>query len=120
MSKNKKRNNKAKKEPQTNNYAHMSPRRQKLYLLADEISYKFAKMAPKINRVMLALFAVIVVLLVAKVVPAQTARYLIIAIMGAALAINGLAGYRQSKWAGFFLMVFGTLLCLGNLFMLTQ
>ena len=58
------------------------------------------------------------VLLVAKVVPAQTARYLIIAIMGAALAINGLAGYRQSKWAGFFLMVFGTLLCLGNLMML--
>ena len=40
--------------------------------------------------------------------------------MGAALAINGLAGYRQSKWAGFFLMVFGTILCLGNLFMLTQ
>ena len=34
------------------------------------------------------------------------------------ILINGLAGYRQSKWAGFFLMVFGTLLCLGNLMML--
>ena len=120
MSKNKKRNNKAKKEPQANNYAHMSPRRQKLYLLADEISYKFAKMAPKINRVMLALFAVIVVLWIVKVMAPLTARYLIIAIMGASLAIDGISGYRQSKWAGFFLMVFGTLLCLGNLFMLTQ
>ena len=117
MSKNKKHNNK-KKEPSANPYAHMSPRRQKLHQQADEISLKFSKLSPKINRVLLAVFAVIVVLLVAKVVPAQTARYLIIAIMGAALAINGLAGYRQSKWAGFFLMVFGTLLCLGNLMML--
>ena len=118
MSKQKKRSHKAKKEPSANPYAHMSPRRQKLHQQVDEISLKFSKLSPKINRVLLAVFAVIVVLLVAKVVPAQTARYLIIAIMGAALAINGLAGYRQSKWAGFFLMVFGTLLCLGNLMML--
>ena len=118
MSKNKKRNNKAKKEPQTNNYAHMSPRRQKLHLMADDISYKFSKMSPKINRVLLAVFAVIVVLWIAKILAPLTARYLIIAIMGAALAINGISGYRQSKWAGFFLMVFGTLLCLGNLMML--
>lgn len=117
MSKSKKHNNK-KKESSANPYAHMSPRRQKLHQHADEISLKFSRLSPKINRVLLAVFAVIVVLLVAKVVPAQTARYLIIAIMGAALAINGLAGYRQSKWAGFFLMVFGTLLCLGNLMML--
>ena len=117
MSKSKKHNNK-KKEPSANPYAHMSPRRQKLHQQADEVSLKFSRLSPKINRVLLAVFAVIVVLLVAKVVPAQTARYLIIAIMGAALAINGLAGYRQSKWAGFFLMVFGTLLCLGNLMML--
>ena len=108
MSKQKKRSHKAKKEPSANPYAHMSPRRQKLHQQADEISLKFSKLSPKINRV----------LLVAKVVPAQTARYLIIAILGAALASNGLAGYRQSKWAGFFLMVFGTLLCLGNLMML--
>lgn len=119
MSKQKKRNNK-KKEPAANSYAHMSPRRQKLHLMADDISYKFSKMAPKINRVLLAVFAVIVVLWLVKVIPALTARYLIIAIMGAALAINGLAGYRQSKWAGFFLMIFGTLLCLGNLIMLGQ
>lgn len=117
MSKSKKRS-KAKKEPSANPYAHMSPRRQKLHLQADEISLKFSKLSPKINRVLLAVFAVIVVLLLVKVLPAQTARYLIIAIMGAALAINGLAGYRQSKWAGFFLMVFGTILCLGNLMML--
>lgn len=118
MSKQKKRSSKAKKEPAANPYAHMSPRRQKLYLLADETSYKFSKMAPKINRVLLAIFAVVVVLLLVKVLPSQTARYLIIAIMGAALAINGISGYRQSKWAGFFLMVFGTILCLGNLMML--
>lgn len=118
MSKQKKRNSKAKKEPSANPYAHMSPRRQKLHQQADDISYKFSKMSPKINRVLLAIFAVIVVLLLVKVIPAQTARYLIIAIMGAALAINGISGYHQSKWAGFFLMVFGTLLCLGNLMML--
>ena len=118
MSKNKKRNNSKKKEPAANPYAHMSPRRQKLHLMADETSYKFAKMAPKINRVLLAILAVIVVLLAVKVLASQTARYLIVAIMGAALAVNGLAGYRQSKWAGFFLMVFGTLLFLGNLMML--
>ena len=117
MSKSKKHNNK-KKEPSANPYAHMSPRRQKLHQQADEVSLKFSRLSPKINRVLLAVFAVIVVLLVVKVIPAQTARYLIIAILGAALAINGLAGYRQSKWAGFFLMVFGTLLCLGNLMML--
>ena len=117
MSKQKKRNNK-KKEPAANPYAHMNPGRQKLHLMADDISYKFSKMSPKINRVLLAIFAVIVVLLLVKVIPAQTARYLIIAIMGAALAINGISGYHQSKWAGFFLMVFGTILCLGNLMML--
>ena len=120
MSKQKKRNNKAKKEPSANPYAHMSPRRQKLHQQADDISYKFSKMSPKINRVLLAVFAVVVVLMLVKVLPSQTARYLIIAILGAAFAINGISGYRQSKWAGFFLMVFGTLLCLGNLFMLGQ
>lgn len=120
MSKSKKPNRKVKKAPQAENYAHMSPRRQKLHLMADEISCQFSKRSPQINRVLLAVFAVIVVLWLFKVVAALTARYLIIAIMGAALAINGIAGYRQSKWAGFFLMVFGTLLCLGNLFMLTQ
>ena len=119
MSKQKKRNNK-KKEPAANPYAHMSPRRQKLHLMADDISYKFSKMSPQINRVLLVIFAVIVVLWIVKVMAPLTARYLIIAIMGASLAINGISGYRQSKWAGFFLMVFGTLLCLGNLFMLTQ
>ncbi|MBR5538055.1 MAG: hypothetical protein IKU58_09160 [Clostridia bacterium] len=119
MSKQKKHSHK-KKEPPTNTYAHMNPRRQKLHLMADEISYKFAKMLTKINRVLLAVFAVIVALLLFKVLPSQTARYLIIAVFGAALAMNGIAGYRQSKWAGFFLMVFGTLLCLGNLIMLGQ
>ena len=120
MSKQKKHSHKAKKEPAANPYAHMSPKRQKLYLMADEISYKFNKILPKINRVLLAAFAVIVALLAFKAIPSQTARYLIVAVFGAALAMNGIAGYRQSKWAGFFLMVFGTLLCLGNLIMLGQ
>lgn len=119
MSKQKKRNNK-KKEPAANPYAHMSPRRQKLHLMADDISYKFSKMSQTINRVLLAVFAVVVLLMLVKVLSSQTARYLIIAIMGAALAINGISGYRQSKWAGSFLMVFGTLLFLGNLAMLGQ
>ena len=117
MSKNKKRNNK-KKEPVANPYAHMSPRRQKLHRMADETSYKFAKMAPKIYRALLAVFALIVILMLVKVLPGQTARYLIIAVMGAALAINGISGYRESRWAGFFLMVFGTILCVSNLMML--
>ena len=38
MSKQKKRNNKAKQASKTDNYAYMSPRRRKLYLMADEIS----------------------------------------------------------------------------------
>ena len=118
MSKQKKRSHKGKAAPVANDYSHMSPRRRKLYLMADEISYKFNKLLPKVNRVLLAVFLLIVVLMLAKVLPSQTARYLIIAVFGAALAMNGIAGYRQSKWAGFFLMVFGTLLCLSNLIML--
>ncbi len=120
MSKQKKRNNKAKKQPAANNYAHMSPQRRKLHLMADEISCKFAKMSPTINRVLLVLLAVFVALWAFKVMAPLTARYVIIAIMGVSLAINGISGYRQSKWAGFFLMIFGTLLFLSNLFMLTQ
>ena len=118
MSKQKKRSHKAKKEPSANPYAHMSPRRQKLHQQADEISLKFAKLSPKINRVLLAVLAVIVLLLLFKVLPSRTVRYLIVAIMGAALAVNGISGYHQSKWAGFFLMVFGTFLCLGTLMMI--
>ena len=117
MSKSKKRSSK-KKEPVANPYAHMSPRRQKLHLMADEISYNFSKMAPKVNRVLLAVLAVIVILLLFKVLPSRTVRYLIVAIMGAALAVNGISGYHQSKWAGFFLMAFGTILCLGTLMMI--
>ena len=120
MSKNKKRSNKAKKEPKANPYAHMSPGRRKLHERAEQISADFARSEKSISRVLLVLFLVVVVLWVAKVLAGQTARYLIIALMGMALALNGISGYRQSKWAGFFLMVFGTLLCLGNLFMLTQ
>ena len=120
MSKQKKRNNHTKKQPAANNYAHMSPQRRKLHLMADEISYKFSKVSTKIYRVLLVVFLIVVLLMLTKVLPSQTARYLIIAVMGMALAINGISGYRQSKWAGFFLMIFGTLLFLGNLFMLTR
>lgn len=118
MSKKKKRSKKP-QEPAVNPYANMSPARQKLHRRADDISRQFARYDKTINRVLLAIFAVIVVLWAVKVLAGDTARYLIVAIMGMALAVNGLSGYRNSKWAGFFLMVFGTLLFLGNLFMLT-
>lgn len=120
MSKQKKRNTKAKQTPKTDNYAYMSPGRRKLHLMADEISYKFSKLSPTVNRVLLVLLVIVAALWLFKMMAPLTARYLIIAMMGASLAINGISGYRQSKWAGFFLMVFGTILCLGNLFMLTQ
>ena len=120
MSKQKKRSNQSKKQPNTNPYAHMSPRRQKLHRMADELSHKFFSMSKTFNRVLLVIFLIVVALLLFKVLPSLTARYLIIAMMGAALAFNGIAGYHQSKWAGFFLIVCGTFLCLGNLIMLTQ
>lgn len=116
MSKQKKRRTHAEKQPQADPYAAMSPRRQRIHRRADEISALFAKREKLLNRLLLGVFAVVVVLWLA----GSTARYLIVAIMGAALALNGLSGYRQSLWAGFSLMVFGTLLFLGNLFMLTR
>lgn len=119
MSKKKKRSNK-KQEPQANPYANMSPARRKLHQRADDISRQFARHDKVINRTLLVILALIVVLWAVKVLADETARYLIVAILGMALAVNGLSGYRNSKWAGFFLMVFGTLLFLGNLFMLTQ
>ena len=101
MSKQKKRRTHAEKQPQADPYAAMSPRRQRIHRRADEISALFAKREKLLNRLLLGVFAVVVVLWLAG-------------------ALNGLSGYRQSRWAGFSLMVFGTLLFLGNLFMLTR
>lgn len=120
MSKQKKRRTHAEKQPQAAPYAAMPPRRQRIHRRADEISALFAKREKLLNRLLLGVFAVVVVLWLAGALAGSTARYLIVAIMGAALALNGLSGYRQSRWAGFSLMVFGTLLFLGNLFMLTR
>ena len=98
----------------------MSPNRRKLHENAERLSREFGRVEQTVNRVLLALFAVVVVLWVCKVMQGQVARYLIIALMGISLGVNGISGYRQSKWAGFFLMIFGAALFLGNLYMLAQ
>ena len=120
MSKQKKRSNQSKKEPKVNPYAHMSPARRKLHENADRLSREFARVEQTVNRVLLALFAVVVLLWIFKVMQSQVARYLIIALMGISLGVNGISGYRQSRWVGFFLMVFGAALFLGNIYMLAQ
>jgi len=120
MSKQKKRSNQSKKEPKANPYAYMSPRRRKLHENADRLSREFARVEKTVNRVLLAMFAVVVVLWIFKVMQGQVARYLIICLLGVSLGVNGISGYRQSRWAGFFLMVFGAFLFLGNLYMLAQ
>ena len=120
MSKQKKRSNQSKKEPKVNPYVHMSPARRKLHENADRISQEFGRVSQKVNRILLVLLALFVLLWVFKVMQGQVARYLIIALFGMSLGINGISGYRQSKWAGLFLMVFGTFLFLGNLYMLAQ
>ncbi len=118
MSKQKKRKKKA-AAPAPDRYAGMSQSRRKLHQRADEISTQFASMKTYLYRVLLVIFLVIVALWAVKIMPMQAARYSIVAIMGAALGITGLAGYRESRWAGFFLMVFGTILMFGNLYKLT-
>ncbi len=116
---NQKKRKKKNTTPKADPYAGMSKSRRKLHERADEISARFAAMDQYLNRVLLVIFLVVVVLWAVKVIPALSARYAIVAILGATLGINGLAGYRNSKWAGFFLMVFGTILMIGNLVMLT-
>lgn len=120
MSKQKKRSNHSKKEPKINPYAHMSPARRKLHENADRLSREFARVEQTVNRVLLALFAVVVVLWIFKVMQGQVARHLIISLLGISLGVNGISGYRQSRWAGAFLMIFGAFLFLGNLYMLAQ
>ena len=86
---------------------------------ADTISAAVARVDQKINRILLVLLLVLAVLWIAK--PAAfglICRYAIIMLLGLSMTLNGLAGYRKSRWAGFFLMAFGTILFLGNLFML--
>ncbi len=119
MSKQKQKRKKKAAAPKEDRYAGMSANRRKLHERADEISAQFASMSKYLYRILLVIFLVIVVLWAVKVMPAQSARYTIVAILGATLGINGLAGYRNSKWAGFFLMTFGTVLMIGNLYMLT-
>lgn len=99
-------------------YAGMSPARKKLHARADEISLQFSRLQKPLNRVLLAVFGVVVILWICGVIGADPARYLIIALLGVSLAVGGLSGYRQSRWAGSFLMIFGTLLAIGNLYML--
>ncbi len=116
---NQKKRKKKNTTPAPDRYAGMSKSRRKLHERADEISAQFASVDKYLNRILLAIFAVVVVLWIVKVIPGQSARYAIVAIWGATLGLNGLAGYRNSKWAGFFLMVFGSILMISNLVMLT-
>lgn len=95
------------------------PMRDQIRAKADAISAAVARVDQKINRILLVLLLVLAVLWIAKpAVFGLICRYAIIMLLGFSMTLNGLAGYRKSRWAGFFLMAFGTILFLGNLFML--
>ena len=95
------------------------PMRDQIRAKADTISAAVARVDQKINRILLVLLLVLAVLWIAKpAVFGLICRYAIIMLLGFSMTLNGLAGYRKSRWAGFFLMAFGTILFLGNLFML--
>lgn len=92
-----------------------NPLRQQIRAKADSISAAVARVDHKINRVLLVMLAVLVVLWLCKVLSGIIVRYAIITLLGFSLALNGLSAYRNTRWVGFFLMVFGTLLFLSNL-----
>lgn len=95
------------------------PMRDQIRAKADAISAAVARVDQKINRILLALLLVLAVLWIAKpAVFGLICRYAIIMLLGFSMTLNGLAGYRKSRWAGFFLMAFGTILFISNLFML--
>ena len=96
-----------------------TPMRDQIRAKADTISAAVARVDQKINRILLVLLLGLAVLWIAKpAVFGLICRYAIIMLLGFSMTLNGLAGYRKSRWAGFFLMAFGTILFLGNLFML--
>ena len=95
------------------------PMRDQIRAKADAISAAVARVDQKINRILLVLLLVLAVLWIAKpAVFGLICRYAIIMLLGFSMTLNGLAGYLKSRWAGFFLMAFGTILFLVNLFML--
>ena len=97
------------------------PMRDQIRAKADAISAAVARVDQKINRILLVLLLVLAVLWIAKpAVFSLICRYAIIMLLGFSMTLNGLAGYRKSRWAGFFLMVFGTILFISNLFMLAS
>lgn len=111
------------KKPPAPRAARPSPRtmpmRDQIRAKADAISAAVARVDQKINRILLVLLLVLAVLWIAKpAIFGLICRYAIIMLLGFSMTLNGLAGYRKSRWAGFFLMAFGTILFLGNLFML--
>lgn len=98
-----------------------TPMRDQIRAKADTISAAVARVDQKINRILLVLLLVLAVLWIAKpAVFGLICRYAIIMLLGLSMTLNGLAGYRKSRWAGFFLMVFGTILFISNLFMLAS
>lgn len=113
------------KKPPAPRAARPSPRttpmRDQIRAKADTISAAVARVDQKINRILLVLLLVLAVLWIAKpAVFGLICRYAIIMLLGFSMTLNGLAGYRKSRWAGFFLMVFGTILFISNLFMLAS
>ena len=98
-----------------------TPMRDQIRAKADAISAAVARVDQKINRILLVLLLVLAVLWIAKpAVFGLICRYAIIMLLGLSMTLNGLVGYRKSRWAGFFLMVFGTILFISNLFMLAS
>lgn len=98
-----------------------TPMRDQIRAKADTISAAVARVDQKINRILLVLLLVLAVLWIAKpAVFGLICRYAIIMLLGFSMTLNGLAGYRKSRWAGFFLMIFGTILFISNLFMLAS
>ncbi len=117
------KNNKRKKknaQPKADRYAGMSASRRKLHQRADRISDQFAAVDKTANRILLVILVVLALLWAFKVIPTLSARYAIIMVLGCTLGLNGIVAYKEHRWTGFFLMVFGTILMLGNFYMLVK
>ena len=113
------------KKPPAPRAARPSPRstpmRDQIRAKADAISAAVARVDQKINRILLVLLLALAVLWIARPEAfGLICRYAIVMLLGFSMTLNGLVGYRKSRWAGFFLMVFGTILFLSNLFMLAS
>lgn len=87
---------------------------------ANELTERIAAYVPTLNRVLLVILLVVTVLWLTGAIAPDKARYGIIMTLGVSLALNGVSGYKSSRWAGFFLMIIGAVFFLSNLIMLLQ